>query len=423
MLNAQDNELMCRVGPGTPMGEVLRRFWQPILISEDLPYPDCDPKEVRLLGEDFVAFRDTDGDVGFLEALCPHRRAPLFYGRNEEHGLRCIYHGWKFDAAGACVDMPSEPAQYEFARKVRPIGFPTREWGGIIWAYIGPQDRIPELPQLEYCRVPASHRNLVKYNQECNFVQATEGDIDSSHIGFLHTRLDQKTAPASKEMLWRVNDTAPRWIIQPTDYGVMLAAQRNAEEDTFYWRINQWLMPYYTMIAMDLEQKRGHGHIWVPVDDEHTDVWCVIWSPVEPLTQEERDEILGGPSPHIASLDPATGKLRATKANHFLQDRHAQRTETFTGILGVREQDTAVVEGMGAIADRTKEHLGTSDSAIIAMRRYLVNSAKAFIEGREPHEPHDGDLYRVRAWSYVLDRDIDFMVSDKVKELMGTMVA
>ena len=143
MLNAQDNELMCRVGPGTPMGEVLRRFWQPVLISEDLPGPDCDPREVRLLGEDFVAFRDSSGEVGFIEALCPHRRAPLFYGRNEQHGLRCIYHGWKFDVAGACVDMPSEPAQYEFARKVRPIGFPTREWGGIIWAYIGPQDRIP----------------------------------------------------------------------------------------------------------------------------------------------------------------------------------------------------------------------------------------------------------------------------------------
>ena len=162
MLNAQDNELMCKVGPGTPMGEVLRRFWAPILISEDLPEPDCNPKEVRLLGEDFVAFRDSNGEIGFVEALCPHRRAPLFYGRNEHEGLRCIYHGWKFDVEGNCVDMPSEPAQYEFAKKVRPIGFPTREWGGIIWAYIGPSDRIPELPQLEWCRVPAEHRNLAK---------------------------------------------------------------------------------------------------------------------------------------------------------------------------------------------------------------------------------------------------------------------
>ena len=225
----------------------------------------------------------------------------------------------------------------------------------------------------------------------------------------------------SREHAYWLSDRSPRWLSRPTDYGIMLAAQRNAEEGSFYWRINQWLMPYYTMIAGPVDQSRGHGHMWVPVDDEHTDVWCVTWPPVEPLTEEEKCGILSGPNPHISSLDPNTGKLRATRANHFLQDRTLQRTRSFKGILGVREQDTAVVEGMGAIADRTKEHLGTSGSAIIAMRRYLLNSAKAFLEGREPEEAYNGSLYQVRAWSYVLPRHADFLEDGKVKELMAAM--
>ena len=200
MLNAQDNELLCRVGPGTPMGELLRRFWVPLSsVPRTCLNPDCDPVELRVFAEDYVAFRDTNGRIGILEALCPHRRAPLFYGRNEERGLRCIYHGWKFDVEGNCVDMPSEPAQYEFSKKVRPIGFPAEEWGGVIWGYFGPADKKPELPQVEWFRVPPSHRYMVKYNQECNFVQATEGDIDSSHIGFLHRELGSGMQQVSGE--------------------------------------------------------------------------------------------------------------------------------------------------------------------------------------------------------------------------------
>ena len=313
MLNAQDNELLCRDGPGTPMGELLRRFWVPVLRSEDLPEPDCDPVELRVFGEDYMAFRDSNGRIGILEALCPHRRAPLFYGRNEQSGMRCIYHGWKFDVEGNCVDMPSEPAQYEFSKKVRPIGFPAEEWGGVIWGYFGPADKKPELPQVEWFRVPPSHRYIAKYNQECNIVQATEGDIDSSHIGFLHQELGSGMQQVSGEYKYWLSDRSPRWIIKSTDYGIMLAAQRNAEEDTHYWRINQWLMPFYTMIAMQVDQRRGHGHMWVPVDDEHTDVWCVTWSPVEPLTEEEKYSILSGPDAHISSLDRVAGKLRGNQ--------------------------------------------------------------------------------------------------------------
>lgn len=177
------------------------------------------------------------------------------------------------------------------------------------------------------------------------------------------------------------------------------------------------------MIAGRLDQSRGHGHMWVPVDDEHTQVWCIIWAPREPLTQEERDAILGGPHPHIASLDPATGRLRATQANHFLQDRHLQRTGSFTGIVGTREQDTAVVEGMGAIVDRSEEHLGSSDTAIIGMRRQLLNGARALLQGKEPIAASRGNLYRVRAWSAIMEQNEETFLDDpRVNELMLTMV-
>ena len=426
MLSTADNELLCRVGAGSPMGVYLRRFWIPALMSSQLPGPDCDPVELRLLGEDLMAFRDTSGTVGVLKALCPHRQAPMYYGRNEEGGMRCIYHGWKFDVTGACVDMPSEPPDSNFKEKVRSIGYPVVEQAEMLWVYMGPADRQPALPGLEWMRVAASQRNLVKYNQECNFVQAIEGDIDSSHIGFLHKSLTQLRNPQGADITARYTslDQAPRWIVEPTDYGLMLAARRDAEADSFYWRINQFYLPWYTTIAGPLDQSRGHGHIWVPVDDEHTEVWCVIWSPTESLRDEERWRILHGPTPHIASLDPATGKLRATKANHFLQDRGAQRHVSFTGILGVREQDTAVVEGMGAVVDRTNEHLGTSDMAIIGMRRQLLNGAKALLRGVEPVAAERAELYHPRAWSAVLSRETEghFLDHPQVQELMATMV-
>ncbi len=423
MLSTADNELLCRVGPGTPMGAYLRRFWVPAFLSSQLPGPDCDPIELRLLGQDLVAFRDTDGNVGVLDALCPHRQAPMYFGRNEVHGLRCIYHGWKFDVTGECVDMPSEPAESDFKHKVRSIGYPVQERSEIVWVYLGPSHLTPALPDIEWANVPAANRNLVQYNQECNFVQAIEGDIDSSHIGFLHMDLDALRNPRTPEARYRANDLHPRWVVEPTDYGLMLAARRAADSDSYYWRINHFYFPWYTTIAGPLDQSRGHGHIWVPVDDEHTQVWCVIWSPNAVLSADERYHVLSGPAPHIASLDPATGKLLATKANHFLQDRDRQRHYSFTGILGIREQDTAVVEGMGAVVDRTKEHLGTSDMAIIGMRRQLLNGAKALLRGEEPKAAFDPSLYHARSWSEVLPRSSadDFLDNPRVKELMTPM--
>ena len=426
MLSTADNALLTRVGPGTAMGEYLRRFWTPVLEASRLPEPDCDPVEVRILGEDLVAFRDSDGKIGLLQALCPHRQAPLFYGRSEERGLRCIYHGWKFDTGGACIDMPSEPADADFRAKVRTTAYPVREHAGILWAYLGPSSKMPaEVPHIEWTLVPDSHRHFLVYEQMCNFVQAIEGDIDSSHIGFLHRELftNPGVAIAGTGGLSRsfaAHDLAPRWVVEPMDYGLMLAAQRHADEGRFYWRTNQWMLPYFTLVASDVEGRIGLGEMFVPVDDTHTQVWTLKWSLKAPLTDNDRYIMTNGAFPQVGTLDAASGRLRATKQNHFLQDRRYQRVGgSFTGIHGIREQDTAVVEGMGDIVDRTREHLGTSDMAVIAMRRILLNGAKALLQGEEPAVAHQPDAYGVHAWSAVLGQDRDgFMQNPQVQQFM-----
>src|SRR5215208_942658 len=181
MLSTSENDLLCRVGAGTPMGDLFRNYWLPALRSDELPSPDCPPARLRILGENLIAFRTTSGAVGLVQNACPHRGASMFFGRNEEEGLRCVYHGWKFDVAGTCVEMPNEPPESNFKNKVHLTAYPAREWGGLIWMYMGPRDREPELPQLEWARVPESHRRIGKWIQDVNYAQCLEGEIDTSH--------------------------------------------------------------------------------------------------------------------------------------------------------------------------------------------------------------------------------------------------
>ena len=190
MLTRDENELVTNTNPGTPMGELFRRFWLPVLLSSELPGPDCDPMRVRVLGEDLIAFRDTDGRPGLVDAYCPHRGAPMFFGRNEESGLRCVYHGWKFDVEGTCVDLPNAPEGETFKNKVTITAYPTVDKGDLIWAYMGPKDKQPPLPGFDWLDMPASHRYVSKFRLECNYLQAMEGDYDPSHGMFLHTTLD-----------------------------------------------------------------------------------------------------------------------------------------------------------------------------------------------------------------------------------------
>ena len=226
MLSANDNELLTRTGAGTPMGDLFRRFWAPVLIATELPEPDCPPVRVGVLGEELVAFRDTTGAVGLIEGRCPHRGAGLYWGRNEECGLRCIYHGWKFDVNGNCLDMPSEPPESQFREKVGVAAYPTREWGGYIWAYMGPPELpLPELPQFEWAHVPESHRYVSKKLQECNWAQSVEGAIDTAHFSFLHMLVDlPPDAPAA--LRYMKADGSPKFTLQPTEGGFVIGGAR-----------------------------------------------------------------------------------------------------------------------------------------------------------------------------------------------------
>src|SRR3954464_12960947 len=269
MLSVEDNELLTRAGPGTTMGELFRRFWMPVLLSRELPEPDCPPVRATVLGEERVAFRDTSGRVGLVEARCSHRGADLFFGRNEECGLRCVYHGWKFDADGRCLDMPPEPEESTFKDRIRLGAYPCAERGGVIWAYLGPAERQPALPELEWALLPEDQRFASKRLQECNWLQAMEGGIDSSHISFLH-RGDLSNNPLFKGAAgnkYNLGALSPVFEVVDTPGGLLIGARRNAEDDQYYWRITPFVMPCYTGVP-----PRGdhpiHGHFWVPIDDE-----------------------------------------------------------------------------------------------------------------------------------------------------------
>jgi phthalate 4,5-dioxygenase len=416
MLSREENQLLTQTTSGTPAGGYFRRYWLPALLASELPAPDCPPVRVRLLGEDLIAFRDSQGQIGILDEFCPHRRASLFWGRNEECGLRCVYHGWKFDVKGRCVDMPNEPPEYGFSNKVRATAYAAREYGGVIWAYLGPKEFSPELPKLEWARVPESHRYVSKRLQDTNYLQAVEGGIDSSHSNFLHASVDafrltdsyvEKVKNSSSlRAKYHILDKAPRFSVHKTDYGLIIAVRRNAEEDTYYWRLTQFLLPSHTIIPYQ-PGFSIHGHCWVPRDDQTCWVWTISWNPDAPLSGEEWEAIRNETFVH-AQVDPVTFRPLRNKDNNYLIDRQSQDADSMTGIHGFAAQDQAIQESMGPLVDRTREHLGTSDTAIVAMRKLLLEEIRGLGRGREPFAAQRGDLYWVRSASLLLNREIEF---------------
>jgi phenylpropionate dioxygenase-like ring-hydroxylating dioxygenase large terminal subunit len=428
MLSQAENDLLTQTEPGTPAGEYFRRYWLPALLGSEVPAADCPPVRIRLLGEDLIAFRDTNGAVGLVDEFCPHRRASLFWGRNEECGLRCVYHGWKFDTSGACVDMPNEPPEYRFGNKVRITAYPTREFGGLIWAYLGPPDQLPELPKIEWARVPESHRYISKRFQETNYLQAIEGGIDSSHANFLHATVDafrvtdeyvaKVRSSSNLRAKYHVMDKSPRFAVKKTGYGLLIAVRRNAKEDSYYWRMTQFLLPSYTMIPHQ-QGHSIHGHCWVPRDDETCWVWTMTWNPDGPLSQDDLETIAQERFVH-ARVEPMTFRPLRNKSNNYMIDRDRQRTDTMTGIHGLAAQDQALQESMGPIVDRTRERLGTSDTAIIATRRLLLQEIRSLQEGQQPSAAHHGDAYWVRSCSLLLNREVEF--EEGARELMKAEV-
>lgn len=398
MLTREDNWLLTRTGPGTPMGELWRRFWLPALLPSELPTADCPPTRIRILGENLVAFRDRNNRIAFIAENCPHRGASLFFGRNEEAGLRCVYHGWKFDVDGQCIDMPNEPAESNFKNKVRITVYPGEAWGGLIWIYMGPQQLRPQLPELPWCIVPQEHRYVDKWLQSCNFAQAQEGEIDSSHISFLHSNLDpasrnQPGPSRTSQVRASRQDGSPNLTVQETDAGFVYGSRRSAPDGTYYWRVTQFLLPNYSIIADTMG-----GRCWVPMDDEHCWAFGYRWNQERPMTEDELKPFREGAS-SFARKVPNTFNTLANAGNDYLIDREVQRTQTYTGIWGVREQDLAMVESMGPISNRTKEHLGTADIAIIESRRLLLRLARELQEGREPYTASHAECYRVQGLS------------------------
>ena len=407
MLREEENRRITRVGPGAPMGNLMRRYWLPAALSEELPEPDGAPVRVRLLGEDLIAFRDSSGKVGLGDAFCPHRRAPMFFGRNEECGLRCVYHGWKFDAAGTCVDMPSEPPDSLFKTKVTIAAYPTCEGGGIVWTYMGPPETMPPPPDYELVRAPATHRHTSKTYEECNWLQALEGGIDSVHVTFLH---NMNIADQS----W-LHAVAPEVEFERTGYGhVGVAMHKRA--DAQYVRSFHYVMPSQTIRARSTAPRGGAapvptmtGHIWVPIDDETCWIynWMYSYSPQIPI---ERSFALARESEQGRGPDDLLPgyRLKANRANDYLLDRGVQKRQTFSGIPGINTQDYAIQEGMGPIVDRSKEHLAVSDRVIILTRQLLLEAVDA-AEAGEPVRGADPATYtNLRAADDVVPLDADW---------------
>jgi phthalate 4,5-dioxygenase oxygenase subunit len=423
MLSPEDNELLTSIGPGTPMGNLLRRFWLPGLLVAELPAPDCAPVRLRLLGEDLVAFCDSNGEIGILDAYCPHRRAHLYYGRNEECGLRCVYHGWKFNVAGQCIDMPSEPPETDFKQKIKLKSYSTVVRGNVIWVYMGPTDVMPEPPDFEWSFLPSNQRTSIKRLQQCNWAQAVEGGVDASHVSFLHSQIsgEARLNFGRKMLNVMTDDRHPIFHTEETDYGILIGARRNIGEDNFYWRFTQCLLPFYNMIPpgllegdTDTRTAPYAGHAWVPIDDENTWTWSFSASPSEAFNDELMD-LQGGKNGMWGPVDDDYKPLY-NQSNDFGLDRENQRSITYTGIQGIPNQDAAVQESMGPIVDRSKEHLGTSDTAVIAWRKRLLKMVKQLEKGIEPSEAANHDSYNVRSVSMISTRDADWR--KEIKKLM-----
>jgi phthalate 4,5-dioxygenase oxygenase subunit len=425
MLKQEENELITRVGPGTPMGNFMREYWVPALLSSELASSDSDPVRVLLLGEKLIGWRDSNGRVGLMAHNCPHRGASLFFGRNEEAGLRCVYHGWKFDVAGNCIDMPNEPAESDFKSKVKGVAYPTQERGGIVWAYLGPRPTPPPLPDLEGNMQPGAENAVRATQLACNWLQILEGDIDTTHVGFLHYGglTPEEQIPGSFSEIQLRQKTAHFEVID-TEGGAAYGARRPAGPDQVYWRIAQWCYPFYTFTPPGVLGTKKGGNARVPMDDHHTLTFSMTTGRNLPAPN-------GSPLAIRGALKPNTtdwyGRFQPEQelSNDFQIDREAQRHNTgaagYTGISGIAMQDAAMTTSMGPVLDRTIEHLGTTDAMVIRVRRRLIAAVQAHMRhGTVPPGVDDPEAYRVRSGGVFLGPDADWV--EATRELRRAFV-
>jgi len=398
VLSKEDNDRLTRVGPGTPMGTLMRRYWIPAAFAHQIAAPDCAPVRVRLLGENLVLFRDSLGRVGLLDERCPHRTASLFFGRNEGAGLRCVYHGLKFDVEGNCVDVPCLPQANEvqirnIKSQLKTRAYPCIERGEMVWAYMGPPELKPDFPDLEWTLVPPAQRYATRHIQECNWLQGVEGGFDATHLTFLHggdAEPSRRIVPSYYEVM-------------PTEFGFVVGTGRDPGTGIIMWNVNVMLMPFHKIIS----SVPHAAHVWAPIDDENTMLYSIDFHPNRPFTDEELARSREGRGIHTENI-PGTDHAVRNRANDYLIDRQQQASgRSFTGMKGLGTQDCAIQESMGPISDRSLEHLLASDAAIVKIRRLLLQTLKDLEEG-EPLPGMDPKSYRVRSTRVEVPKGTDF---------------
>jgi phenylpropionate dioxygenase-like ring-hydroxylating dioxygenase large terminal subunit len=407
------------------MGDLFRQYWLPAIRSDELPGPDSPPLRVMLLGEKLIGFRVTSGKVGLMQDACPHRGASMFFGRNEEEGLRCVYHGWKFNETGTCTDMPSEPAESNFKNKVRATAYPTHERNGIIWAYMGPREVPPPLPDIEANLLNTEAEKIKVISRPNNWMQGIEGELDTIHFVFLHMGSEtlEEQSPGTFNA-YQFAQRAGKFVVRDSDFGCSYGVYRPAEPDTYYWRIGHVFFPFFAEQAAGDLGPIAKMNAYVPTDDEHTLQWEIHVRTDGAAYRDYNMPINRGAMPEPKKLPVFThgeyapqttdwhGRFNLTQNmdNDYMIDRQDQAANvSYTGIPGIRQQDMAMTETMGPIYTRNREHLGTTDSMIIRTRRRWIAAAKALRDhGTVPPGVDNPEFYRQRSGECILPRSVDW---------------
>ena len=413
--NAAENAVLSGVSAGTALGDALRRYWVPALLSVEVPNADAPPVRLRLLGQDLIVFRDSAGRVGVLDEHCVHRGASLFYGRVADGGIQCVYHGWSFDVTGRCLAAPTCPQLAGDPRLAQPA-YTAHEAGGLIFVHLGDPSDLPPLPDLGWLQVGDGARFADKRFHPCHWLQALEADTDSAHVAYLHREnlLDAAADPLVAVML---EQTAPQIEVDTTEYGLMLAAHRELGADSIYTRVNHWLAPWYTVVPAENPEGLLSLHAWVPVDEENSLIFSLMWHPERDLTTEQRTAMEAGRLGIFPELLPDGFVARRNAANEYEIDRSAQALGSpWSGVSGNQEQDDAITASMGPAFDRTREILVGTDAAVIAVRRALLDTAAAHRDGQSliGLEGHGFDVPSV---FYEVERGADFR--DGLMDLMA----
>ena len=424
MLSREENDMLTQTGPGTPMGELFRRFWIPTCLESEIPSADCPPVRVKLLGENLIAFRDSDGTPGLVDAYCPHRGAPLFFGRNEECGIRCVYHGWKFDVSGACVDLPNSPEGETYKDKVEVKAYPCFDAAGMVWAYMGPKDRTPPRPGFDWMSLPQDQTYVRKYHLRCNFFQALEGDYDPSHAAFLHMTADlgtpgaiQDAAPTLGSRLGNRTFLRMKYLaFDETDFGMMHISATPDADGTQMVSASTFYFPCFSSAGI-----AGAGvyssNMRIPIDDDSCYMYRFRWS-YEPFTEKQKEVDRYGNFTYPEQI-PGTFMAVENKDNDYLVDRILQKNYSYTGIKSFPIQDLALVEDQwGSRADRSLEHLVTSDEPLMRVRRRLLKAAMELQEGQEPAGPHKPEGFRAHTARVAMPADAPVEEAmERIKEL------